>query len=339
MVMRWCSANDPSLLGRPRRGCYRTAPTTIPVFAPSLPPSMSRRVVRASPSFPPFPHPLPPSLTLPFLCVRLGPAESYVHVLGSMPDAKLRLEVLRMHHYMIEDYPKKVDRQDCVASRRPNRCLSPCTHPPLPSLSPSSHSSPLPHPTHPPTHPPHPITTLPLLLLPPFRPPCTLPFRPPLQLSDASKVLEACDRMCKSTSWRRLLHQLLLAGNCINMHRPGSRPMQAFRLNSLTKFADMRCDPTQQELASLWHPLSNQLFLSLLHTLTHSHTHRKFADMRCAPTQQKRAPLCSQHTQRPLSHLIPSLPSLSLSLSLFIPHSFSLSLTLILSPPPLPQDP
>ena len=38
----------------------------------------------------------------------LGPAESFVHALGSAPEARLRLEVLKMHHFMIEDYPKKV---------------------------------------------------------------------------------------------------------------------------------------------------------------------------------------------------------------------------------------
>ena len=38
----------------------------------------------------------------------LGPAESFVLALGSTPDAKLRLEVLKMHHFMMEDFPKKV---------------------------------------------------------------------------------------------------------------------------------------------------------------------------------------------------------------------------------------
>ena len=46
----------------------------------------------------------------------LGPAESFVLALGSTPDAKLRLEVLKMHHFMMEDFPKKVrstgDRED-----------------------------------------------------------------------------------------------------------------------------------------------------------------------------------------------------------------------------------
>ena len=35
-------------------------------------------------------------------------AESFVHVLGSTPDARLRLDVLRLHHYFEEDLPKKV---------------------------------------------------------------------------------------------------------------------------------------------------------------------------------------------------------------------------------------
>ncbi len=34
--------------------------------------------------------------------------ESFVHVLGSMPDTRLRLDVLRLHHYFEEDLPKKV---------------------------------------------------------------------------------------------------------------------------------------------------------------------------------------------------------------------------------------
>lgn len=38
----------------------------------------------------------------------LGAAETFVHVLGSMPDTRLRLDVLRLYHYFEEDMPKKV---------------------------------------------------------------------------------------------------------------------------------------------------------------------------------------------------------------------------------------
>lgn len=38
----------------------------------------------------------------------LGPAEAFVHALGSAPDVKVRLDVLKTHHYMAEDAPKKL---------------------------------------------------------------------------------------------------------------------------------------------------------------------------------------------------------------------------------------
>ncbi|GAX75814.1 hypothetical protein CEUSTIGMA_g3257.t1 [Chlamydomonas eustigma] len=96
----------------------------------------------------------------------LGPAETYVYVLGSLPDCKLRLELLKMHHYMIEDFPKK--------------------------------------------------------------------------LADAIRITQAHKQLYSNTAWRRLLHQLLDAGNLINSHRPGAKDAMAFKLSSLAKFADMR---------------------------------------------------------------------------------------------------
>ncbi len=37
----------------------------------------------------------------------LAPAEEFVYVLGSVPDCKMRLEVLKIHYCMVEDLPKK----------------------------------------------------------------------------------------------------------------------------------------------------------------------------------------------------------------------------------------
>lgn len=45
-----------------------------------------------------------------------------------------------------------------------------------------------------------------------------------------------------SRAWRRLLHTLLGAANAINAHRAPARPAAGFSLDSLPKFADMRCE-------------------------------------------------------------------------------------------------
>jgi hypothetical protein len=61
-----------------------------------------------------------------------------------------------------------------------------------------------------------------------------------MQLADAGRVRDACTRMHTSLAWRRLLHQLLAAGNVVNARRAPGRPALGFRLSSLPKFADMR---------------------------------------------------------------------------------------------------
>eukprot|EP00798_Chlamydomonas_sp_ICE-L_P023234 gene23234-30457_t len=80
---------------------------------------------------------------------KLGTAEAFVYALVSLPDVRLRLDVLRLHHFFEEDLPKK------------------------------------------------------------------------------------------SKPWKRLLHQLLMAGNAINMRRPGGKAARGFKLSSLPRFADM----------------------------------------------------------------------------------------------------
>ena len=60
--------------------------------------------------------------------------------------------------------------------------------------------------------------------------------------------MQACRSLYLSVPWRRLLHQLLLVGNAINGQkaaasgRPGAsgRVAPAFKLSSLSKFADMK---------------------------------------------------------------------------------------------------
>ncbi|KAJ9524735.1 hypothetical protein QJQ45_024371 [Haematococcus lacustris] len=62
----------------------------------------------------------------------------------------------------------------------------------------------------------------------------------PRKLADVQRVEQVCQQLHSSKAWRRLLHQLLAAGNVINQHRAPGRPAQAFKLTSLPKFADMR---------------------------------------------------------------------------------------------------
>lgn len=224
MVMRWCSSNDPALLGRlsvigswssaAQSLCSASSLSRLFSFPPHPapgPPTFLRSPHHSS--LLPHPHSIlahllcpPPPFCLIFrarrvVCVRAG-----VH-------ARCKAEAGRAEDAPLHDrgLPEKGGNQSVERCGGMWRAWRASLFPEL-----GTHHS----------WKPEPSTLNPAALCP--------------QLSDACKVLEACERMCKSTSWRRLLHQLLLAGNSINMHRPGSRPMQAFRLNSLTKFADMR---------------------------------------------------------------------------------------------------
>ncbi|KAG1674964.1 hypothetical protein FOA52_014759 [Chlamydomonas sp. UWO 241] len=62
----------------------------------------------------------------------------------------------------------------------------------------------------------------------------------PRRLADAQAVGNACARLRRCAAWRRLLHQLLAAGNSLNAARPGCRDAPGFRLSSLPRFCDMR---------------------------------------------------------------------------------------------------
>ena len=64
-----------------------------------------------------------------------------------------------------------------------------------------------------------------------------------LLYTDPLSHKQACHALYFSAAWRRLLHQLLLIGNAIIGQKNGGRSARfanAFKLSSLSKFADMK---------------------------------------------------------------------------------------------------